>query len=114
MSESKVIAGDYKGYDVIAYAGKCYFKHWLQKVKVNKATVTRYELISNVERHPFWGTLVKGAIGRAFFGTIGAASAISSSMDKKVYIVSIEFRNGRRSLIQITDKDYISVLRAIY
>lgn len=114
MSKSKVIAGDYKNYDVVAYGGRCYFMNWLQKIKVDKAVVSRYELVSDIDKHPFWGTLVKGAISRAIFGTLGAASAISSSMNKKVYIISIEFKNGRRSLIEVPDTDYVNVLRAIY
>lgn len=114
MNKGKVIAGDYKNYNVVAYWGKCYFTHRLQRIKVNKSVVARFEIISDVNRHPFWSTLVKGAIGRAVFGTLGAASAISSSLNKKVYIISIEFKNGRRSLIKVSDLDYVSVLRAIY
>ena len=114
MSNGKVIAGDYKNYEVVAYGGKCYFMHWLQKIKVNKAVVSRYELVSDINKHPFWGTLIKGAISRAVFGTIGAASALSSSIGKKSYVISIEFKNGRRSLIEVPDTDYVSVLRAIY
>ncbi len=114
MSKGKVIAGDYKNYDVVAYGGKCFFMHWLKKVNVNKAVISRYELVSDIDRHPFWSTLVKGAISRAVFGTLGAASAISSSMNKKAHIISIEFKNGRRSLIEVPDVDYINVLKAIY
>lgn len=114
MSRGKVIAGDYKNYEVVTYGSKCYFEHWLNSISVNKNSISRYEIVSDIEKHPFWGTLVKGLIGKTLFGTIGAASAMSTSLGRKVYIISIEFKNGKRSLIEVPDTDYRSVLRALY
>lgn len=114
MSRGKVIAGDYKNYEVVSYGGRCYFEHLLNSVSVNRNVISRYEIVSNIEKHPFWGTLVKGLIGKTLFGTIGAASAMSTSMGRKVYIISIEFKNGKRSLIEVPDVDYKSILQALY
>ena len=114
MKKGKVIAGDYNNYDVIAYGRKCYFSHWIDQVPLNRKTVLRYEIISDVSKHPFWGTLIKGAISKAIFGNLGMAASVSSSVGRKSFIISIEFRNGKRSLIEIIDDDLKSVLSAIY
>ncbi len=114
MSKSKVIAGDYVNYDVIAYRNKLFFMHHLKRIAVNKTNIANYEIINDIETHPFWKTLLKGAVGGAVFGAVGMFASVSSSSTVKRYMISIEFTDGKKSLINVDVDEYQCILKALF
>ena len=114
MSKGKVIAGDYKGYDVIAYDNKCYFMLRLKKVNVDKSAVAKYEVVNDVESHSYWKTLTKGAVGGMLLGPVGMLAAVASNSAKTSYLLSIEFNDGKKSLIEVAADECKSILCALF
>ena len=114
MAKGKVVAGDYCGYDVIAYNNKCFFMLHLKRIRVDKSIVSKYELVNDVQNHSYWKTLGKGAVGGMLFGTVGMLVGVASNSTKTTYLLSIEFKDGKKSLIEIESDEYKSILCALY
>ena len=76
--KNRVIAGDYKDWDVII-GGKMYLMRGLKKVDVNKTTVAKYEVINEVQNHSFWKPLVAGGVGGMMFGPLGMLAGVTGS-----------------------------------
>ena len=87
MAKGRVIAGDYEGYDVITYDDKCCFMRRLHRIDVDKSVVTKFDVVDNIKK---------------------------GFLKKDKHLISIEFYNGKRSLIEVEDKEYKCVLRALY
>ena len=114
MARGKVIAGDYNGYDVIAYDNKCYFMLRLKRVSVDKSVVAKYKVVNDVEHHSYWKTLAKGALGGMLLGPVGVLATVASNSTTISYLLSIEFNDGKKSLIEVGADEYKSVLCALY
>lgn len=114
MAKGKVIAGDYNGYDIITFDNKCYFMLRLKRINVDKSVVAKYEVINDVENHSYWKSFAKGAVGGMLFGPVGMLAAVTSNSTKTSYLLSIEFNDGKKSLIEVGADEYKSILFALY
>lgn len=114
MAKGKVIAGDYNGYDVIAYDNKCYFMLRLKRISVDKSVVAKYEVVNDIENHCYWKNLDKGAVGAMLFGPVGMLAAVASNSTKTSYLLSIEFNDGKKSLIEVGADEYKSISCALF
>lgn len=113
-AKNKVIAGDYEGWDVICGGGKLDFMHRLQRVSLNRTTVLKYEIVDNQNGNSFWGAFLKGYVSQAFLGTAGLVASTLSSAHHRVILLSVEFINGRRSLLEIDESVYKNILKILY
>ena len=113
MAKSKVVAGDYKDYSVVTFGNKLYFMMFTKRVEVTSADVYKYEIIDDIKKS-FWGTLISGAAWGTLFGTPGLIASTMSSARSKRLLLSIEFNNGKKSLIEISDSEYKNIIKALY
>lgn len=110
MSKNYVVEGKYKGtkincgLDII----------WVETTPshdMNKMYISSYTVLdeTNKEEYSFW----KGALGVALFGSAGA---ITGAKGKKTteYLVSIEWKDGQKSLISIDDKCYKALVKSMF
>lgn len=113
MAKSTVVAGDYKDYSVVTYGKKLYFMMFTKRVEIKPADVYKYEVIDDIKKS-FWSTLISGAAWGALFGAPGLiASTVSSARSKRI-LLSIEFNNGKKSLVEISDKEYKNIVKLLY
>ena len=84
---------------------------WIDDTPVCKRYVSSYIVIdeSNKEEYSFW----KGAVGAAFFGGLGAFAGINGK-SRKEYLVSIEWKDGEKSLILIDDRYYKVLVESMF
>ena len=95
-TRNRVIAGDYKKRKVVikhTYPGKkaaikLGWIHMYKKIPLDKSTVESYEVVDESR------ALAANSWGR--------------------HIISIQFKNGRRSLIEVTDKIYRVIMTTLY
>ena len=113
-AKNKVIAGDYVDWDVICGAGKLDFMHRLSRVNLNRNSVLKYELIDGTNGNSFWNTFLRGYVSYAILGTAGLIASSIGSAHQRIVLVSIEFKNGKRSLIEVDEEHYKKILKVLY
>lgn len=113
----KVIAGDYDGIIVFANSKNSLLirdeaMFGKKKAYINKETVDHYEVVDEESGKSFGSGVIRGAVGAAAFGVVGAVAGAASAKNKKEYRVSITFKDGKRVLCSL-DKDHYKYLTEI-
>ncbi len=108
---SKVIAGDYTGIIVYKNSPKSLIitdegLFAKKKAYINKETVDHYEIVDEESNKSFGSGIIRGAVGAAAFGVVGAVSGAASAKNKKEYRVSITFKDGKRVLCELDKSHY--------
>ena len=100
----KVIAGDYMGYSI---AGGEIVMGFRKKncIPLNKETVEKYEWIGLKEEKESSG-LLRGMVGEALLGTAGAIAGVNSAKTEDTHLLKVTFKDGKESIVQLTDWDY--------
>lgn len=112
-AKNKVISGDYIGKQVlgggVAQAGISI--GFVKQLYLNKTTVESYEVITDEQRKSMTSGVIRGAVGGALLGGVGAIAGAASAKNKGVYTISIQFKDGKRSLIEVDDKIYKAIIQ---
>ena len=84
---------------------------WIDDTPICKRYISSYTLIdeSNKEEYSF----LKGALGAAFFGGLGAVAGIGGK-SRKEYLIAIEWKDGEKSLILIDDEHYKTFVKSMF
>ena len=112
--KNKVVAGDFQNYDIICRGNKLYFMHRLSKQEIAKSDIARFDTVSDVSQNALWKPLLCGGIGSAMFGLPGmmlGAAAGSGGNGAKTFLVSLEFNDGRKSLLEVDKGVYKALFR---
>ena len=111
----KVVAGDYENWDVVSHGSSVYFMRGLKKVKLDRTTVVKSEVVDDTTKHSFWQSLLAGTVGNAVLGTVGAITGVASTWRGKTSVlISIEFADGKRSLIEADEKAQPMLMKALF
>ena len=111
-AKNKVIAGDYYNYKVSASVGVVTISLLLvETITVDKTTVKNYEVITDEHRKSAKSGVARGLAGKMLLGNVGAMAGVYSAKDKGIYQIAIEFKNGKRSLIEVDDKIYKLIIK---
>lgn len=119
MARNKVIAGAYEGYHVKAGYSAYTFNPPLlsshgSRIEVNRNSVRSYAVVTNDHRKSATSGILRGLIGSYFLGSAGMLGGILSAKNTGEYLVAVEFRDGRRSLIEVDDKRYKELIRRVF
>lgn len=113
-AKNKVIAGDYENKVVMATGGKVLIAASITNTIILSATnVVNYEVMNTDSRKSATSAVGRGLIGNFLVGPIGTVAALSAK-NKNTYIVAVEFKDGKRSLLEIDDKIYKALIAALY
>ncbi|MBO5111551.1 MAG: hypothetical protein J6D21_12660 [Clostridia bacterium] len=113
--KNAVIAGDYTGRKVLCAGNRIIFDRAFESpVEVSSATVDRYEVIDQESSKSLGSAFGRGLIGNALFGTVGMVAGALSAKNTTAIVVSIEFKNGDKSLIEIDQKIYKVLLKILF
>ena len=110
-----VIAGDYKiscssyGFSGIPYIAKGFGG----KIKLDKTTVSEYEVIDENYRCSATSAVGKAAVGSFFLGPVGLLAGLGAKR-KGIHTVAIQFFDGKKSLIEIDDAIYKMLMKALF
>ena len=114
-SKNKVIAGDYEGKQILCTAGKVVIVlGFLKQLELNKHTVKDYEVITDEHRKSAKSGVARGLVGGALLGPVGLLAGGLSAKSKGVYQVAVEFSDGKRSLIEMDDKAYKTIIKNLF
>lgn len=115
-AKNKVIAGDYVGKQVlgggVAQAGISI--GFMKQLYLNKTTVESYEVISDEHQKSAVSGAAKGIVGGVLLGGVGMIAGAMSAKEKGVYTVAIQFKDGKKSLLEIDEKLYKAIVQACF
>lgn len=117
MSKAKnaVIAGDYEGKVVgITVQGAYIMLGFMKTYYMNKDNVESYELITDEHRKSAASGVARGLIGGALLGPVGMLAGGLSAKNKGIYQVAIQFKDGKKSLIEVDDKIYKAIIKSCF
>lgn len=82
---------------------------------LTKLNITSYAVLDennkNSSEYSFW----KGVLGVTLFGSLGVVAGISGkNKSSKEYLISIEWKDGNKSLILIDDKLYKVFIKSMF
>lgn len=111
---SMVIAGDYKGAGVAVGFDGIKICSGLKRIKLTKANVESYELITDEHRKSAASGIARGIVGGALLGPVGMVGGAISAKSKGKYQVAILFKDGKRSLLEVDDATYKTIVRTLF
>lgn len=115
-AKNRVIAGDYAGKQVLgggaAQAGIAL--GLIKQLYLNKTTVENYEVIADEHNKSAASGAVKGMVGGALLGGAGMLAGVMSAKEKGIYTVSVQFKDGKRSLLEVDEKIYKAIMQACF
>ena len=115
-AKNKVIAGDYVGKQVlgggVAQAGISI--GFVKQLYLNNTTVESYEVISDEHQKSAVSAAAKGIVGGALLGGVGMIAGAMSAKEKGIYTVAIQFKDGKKSLLEIDEKLYKAIVQACF
>lgn len=114
-AKNNVQAGDYLGKQIISTFGTVQIVTGFGKgLALNNSTVDSYELVTDEHQKSAASGIARGIVGGALLGPVGLLAGGLSAKNKGVYQVAVQFKDGKRSLIEVDDKIYKSLVRACF
>lgn len=116
-AKNRVMAGDYTGNLVSCSFGIVTIAVGLTPSKniiLNPSTVEKYELITDEHRKSAASGIARGIVGGALLGPVGMLAGGLSAKNKGIYQVAVQFKDGKRSLLEVDDKIYNTLIRACF
>lgn len=116
-ARNKVIAGDYNGYQVFLHYNCVYISSGLTDGDViiaNKTTIENYELLTSEHFKSAASGIARGLIGGTLLGPVGLLAGSISAKSKGIYQVVIQFKDGKRSLLEINDKIHKALIASCF
>lgn len=115
MAKNQVIAGDYNGYLVICTLGTASIAPPWKKavVSLTSDTVESYETVTEDVRKSAASGIARGAVGGLLLGPVGLLAGVSAKT-KGTYQVAIQFKDGKRSLLEVDKKAYQAIVKRCF
>lgn len=114
-AKNKVIAGEYEGKIVDCAAGKPYIiVKFMKSLYLDKTNVESYEQISDDHNKSMSSGIARGIVGGALFGVAGAVAGGMSAKTKGIYQISIQFKDGKKSLLEVDDRIYKAIVQSCF
>lgn len=115
MAKNRVIAGDFIGYTIVSVSNAVSMSKPFSftPLLLNKDSVESYELVTEETRKSASSGIVRGAIGGFILGPVGFLAGLSAK-NKGTYNVIINFKDGKKSLLEIDDKAYKNLVKVMF
>jgi hypothetical protein len=112
MAKCKVIAGDYEGNDVGVKPNDGVYIDKVD-IRLNKSTVDSYEVLNEEQKKSAMTTIGRGLGGALILGPVGLLAGLSAKSNN-TYTVSITFKDGKRSLLEINQFIYSYLVKSMF
>ena len=109
-----VVAGDYNGAGIAVGHNSIKICKGFKRINLTKDMVESYEVITEEHRKSATSGITRGLIGGALLGGVGAIAGAISAKSKGTYQVAIQFKDGKKSLLQLDDKAYKTLIKILF
>ncbi|MFJ5771381.1 hypothetical protein [Psychrobacillus sp. NPDC093180] len=113
-AKNKVIAGDYEGKLITQALGQVslstsIFKSFL----LDKTTVEEYEVLDATSQKSAVSAVGRAFVGGVILGPVGWLAGLSAK-SKGTHTIALQFTDGKKSLIEVDDKIYQTLLKKLF
>ncbi|UNT55102.1 hypothetical protein [Lysinibacillus capsici] len=114
MAQNKVIAGEYEGSLVMGFVTPGIYPNPKQPpIELTKDNVLNYEVITEEHRKSAASGIARGLVGGALLGPVGLLAGLTAK-NKGTHTIAIEFKDGKRSLVEIDEKIYNGFIQKMF
>lgn len=117
MSKNSVANGDYKDRMVEMSGKKVFIRDgnfgFGKKIFINHDTVESYEVLDEQHQKSAASAVGRAAVGGLLLGPVGLLAGVSAK-SKGSYYVAVQFKDGKRSLLEVDDKIYKAILSEMF
>lgn len=110
MAKNKVIAGEFMGASVSVFLGTV----MVGSKNFEKWTVSDYEVITDEHRKSAASGVARGLVGGALLGPVGMLAGGLSAKNKSTYTIAIQWQDNTKSLVEVDDKIYKAMVKAMF
>ncbi|MFV0401109.1 MAG: hypothetical protein ACK5LX_10880 [Oscillospiraceae bacterium] len=103
-AKNQVIEGDYKGKPIViaAMTGVAQIGGF-KNIKLTSETVEEYEIMDSQSKTSGTSAVARAAVGSFFLGPIGLLAG-ASAKKKGTHLIAVQFKDGKKSLLEVDDK----------
>lgn len=125
-ARNKVIAGDYEGHSIthrfldryivvtkVKVPSKTGFSMVYTDLDLSKCNIKSYEIITEEKVKSGSSAIMRGALGAAVLGPVGLLAGLTAK-NKEIHTIAIEWKNGKKSLIEINDDYYKQFIKDLF
>lgn len=113
-AKNAVIAGDYLNKAIVASGSRvCISTGLFKLLDINKTNVIDYEVVDQESRKSAASAVGRGLVGSLLLGPVGALAGLSAK-SKGTHVLAIQFKDGKKSLIEIDDKKYKVIMKSLF
>ncbi|PFP29395.1 hypothetical protein COJ96_10855 [Bacillus sp. AFS073361] len=114
MAKNKVIAGDYEGFPVHTSFGVTQITTGFVKgIELTKNNVETYEILDETKRKSAASAVGRAFVGGVILGPVGWLAGLSAK-SKGTHIIAVEFKDGKRSLLEVDDKIRTAIVKKLF
>ncbi len=113
-AKNMVVSGDYKGKVVSQAAGTAFISIGLFKtININRKTVDSYEVLNEEHQKSAASAVGRAAVGSLLLGPIGLLAGFTAKT-KGAFYIALQFKDGKKSLIEADDKVYKAIIQQLF
>jgi hypothetical protein len=113
-AKNKVIAGDYEGKAILHTMGVIKISvGFIKNVDISKETVDSYEIVDETTQKSAVSAVGRGLAGSFLLGPVGMLAGLSAK-SKGTHVVAIQFKDGKKSLLEIDEKIYATFIKLLF
>lgn len=116
-AKNQVVAGDYIGRTVTVMGGVPQIvlsRNWTENQQLDRVDVERYEVVTEEQSKSAASGVARGLLGSALLGPVGMLAGGLSAKNKGVYTLAVQFKDGKRSLIEVDEKTYKAIVKSCF
>jgi len=115
-AKNRVISGAYIGYKINAFLGELVLSNLssTKSISINKNNVSSIELVDSSKQRDTGSTIARGLVGGILLGPAGIVGGALLGKSNEINLLSINFKDGKKSLIEVDNKIYKEILKRLY
>src|SRR5574344_355914 len=106
-AKNKVISGAYAGKNISCVCGSILIStSFGSGISIDKTTVENIEVVDSESKKDTGSCIARGIVGGLLLGPVGVLGGAVIGKTNDIHILSIQFKNNEKSLIEIDGKIY--------
>ncbi len=112
-----VTAGDYEDRHIELSGKKVFIRDgnfgFGKKIFIDRDTVDAYEVVGEDIKTSGTSAVARGAVGAAILGPVGLLAGVSAKK-KGIHTIAIQFKDGKKSLMDVDDEVFKSIIKRMF